>query len=284
MRAGSDFTHVLLTRFNLATPGRESTLRNRPGWLNRRFELFERHCLPSVAAQSDAHFHWIIFFDKDTPEPFRTRIAEAQAVRPFTAFFTGLFKDNGWIRAIRERVGAETPWLLTTRLDNDDGLASDFVARLHAKLRGQPTPSQRVALNFRQGFVLQDGRLYAHHHESNAFVSLLEPFDEEARTTSSIKHMEMADYARVHQIDGPGAWLQVVHEENVSNVARGRLIAPSAAAAPFAPGVLGQLAPVSAADLATDRFLNAPLRVLRDFARMAGRRVRDRMRSMLARP
>ena len=32
-----DFAHVVTTRFNLATPGRESAFRNRPGWLAERF-------------------------------------------------------------------------------------------------------------------------------------------------------------------------------------------------------------------------------------------------------
>ncbi len=51
------FTHLILTRFNLATPGRESAIRNRPGWLAERFDLFERICLPSVASQTCRDFN-----------------------------------------------------------------------------------------------------------------------------------------------------------------------------------------------------------------------------------
>ncbi len=41
--------HVLLTRFNLPTPGVEGLIRAREGWLQDRIELFELYCAPSVA-------------------------------------------------------------------------------------------------------------------------------------------------------------------------------------------------------------------------------------------
>lgn len=110
-----DFTHVLMTRFNLATPGRESAIRNRPGWLAQRFDLFERYCLPSVAAQTVRDFKWIIYFDKDTPEDFRARIERLREVFPFTPYFTGLFPGTGWRESITATLPRDTPMLLTSR-------------------------------------------------------------------------------------------------------------------------------------------------------------------------
>ena len=83
MRRGVDFTHVIMTRFNMPTPGRESHIRSRPGWLAGRFELFERYCLPSIAAQTTRDFHWVVYFDVETPPEFRARIEACRAVFPF---------------------------------------------------------------------------------------------------------------------------------------------------------------------------------------------------------
>ena len=134
MQVGTDFVHVILTRFNLATPGRESAIRNQPGWLAGRFELFERYCLPTLAAQrgvSAGGFRWIVYFDDGTPEPFRARIEACRRVADFHPFFTPIFPGEQWgisARAVLAAEGRAAPWLLSTRLDNDDGLAVDFVA------------------------------------------------------------------------------------------------------------------------------------------------------------
>src|ERR1700735_3717087 len=73
--------HVILTRFNVryeedsAVP----SIGVDPGWLQERFRLFEKYCLPSVLGQTDQNFRWLLFFDRATPEPFATR-ARALAV------------------------------------------------------------------------------------------------------------------------------------------------------------------------------------------------------------
>ena len=66
-----NFSHFLITRFNLnlyerdkhAAPTRTAR------WLEHRFEVFERYCLPSVAAQTATDFRWLCLFDAATPEP-----------------------------------------------------------------------------------------------------------------------------------------------------------------------------------------------------------------------
>ena len=72
-----NFSHFLITRFNLnlyerdkhAAPTRTAR------WLEHRFEVFERYCLPSVAAQTATDFRWLCLFDAATPEPYRRRVS-----------------------------------------------------------------------------------------------------------------------------------------------------------------------------------------------------------------
>lgn len=213
-----------MTRFNLATPGKEFALRTQPGWLEGRFELFERYCLPSVAAQTNRDFDWIIYFDIDTPSEFKARIERLREVFPFTPYYTGLFRGEGWARSVRETYELNTPLLLSTRLDNDDALASDFMERLHANVAAHD--HALGSYNFSNGLIRSGTSLYAHRHESNAFSSLLEPVSPDLRTAPATQHMHIAKSGPVYQIEGPAMWLQIVHETNVSNKIRGARVPP----------------------------------------------------------
>jgi hypothetical protein len=259
-----NFRHIVMTRFNLATPGREAAIRNNPGWLDRRFDLFERYCLPTMAAQNCQDFEWIIYFDVGTPEPIRQRIEAARRVRKFHPYFTGLFHSDGWRNSAFELLGEERPErLLTTNLDNDDGLAVDFVSRLHAAAQAR-TSDAPAALNFTNGYVLNGPKLYAHDHRSNAFVNLLETLAENVRTAPAIPHMELDRYVEVVQLPGPGAWLQVVHGENVSNKIRGNRVGRAVAEERFPAGVISAVRDPSTAELLKDSLVTGPLRSGRD--------------------
>ena len=274
MQVGTDFVHVILTRFNLATPGRESAIRNQPGWLAGRFELFERYCLPTLAAQTVRDFRWIVYFDEETPEPFRARIEACRRVADFHPYFTPMFPGEHWPVSVNAVLGQgrRPPWLLSTRLDNDDGLAVDFVARLQAAVSS--APPRQGSFNVTNGYVFDGRRTYALAHPSNAFASLVEPRDA-ARTVSDVQHMHLAEAGPITQIGGPGGWLQVVHGGNVSNKIRGRRVPPAGLAGRF-PAALG----LGAADggsgvgIAAENLLLAPLRDARDRAAGLLRRLR----------
>ncbi len=257
------FAHVVMTRFNLATPGREARLRNQPGWLADRFALFERVCLPSVAAQTSRAFAWMVYFDHETPAEFRERIAACQTLFPFHAYFTGLFPASGWPRSIRETLAPEAPLLLTTGLDNDDAIAADFVERIQAAVAAN---GARIgSYNFRNGFVAGAGRLYALRHPANPFFSRLEAWaDGEPKTALGTIHTEIARHGPVVQIDGSAAWVQVVHGANVSNKLRGRLTDPALLADRFPAAVADGIRAPSRGAVLLDRLVLAPVRRLRD--------------------
>lgn len=258
--------HVVMTRFNLATPGREAAFRNQPDWLEGRFDLFERYCLPSLAAQDDQDFDWIIYFDDQTPAAIRERIEADRKIRPFHPYYTPLFPAEGWRNSILELVGADRgDALLTTNLDNDDGLAVDYMSRLHEAAR-RLWNGKACALNFTNGFVLNGHRLFAHVHSSNAFVNILEPYSEGLHTAPGIKHMDLALHLPVHQLSGPGAWLQVVHGGNVSNKIRGRLVGRAVAESRFPPPLIADVRDPAASEVWTERLVTGPIRDFRDIA------------------
>ena len=269
---GARYEHVLMTRFNLATPGRESAIRNRPGWLAERFALFERYCLPSVAEQTSRRFHWVIYFDDATPPEFRDRIAACQRQFPFIPYFTGLFPASGWPRSIRETFDFAPDHLLTTRLDNDDALALDHVERVQAAV--EAAGCAPGGYNFTNGFILGRGRLYRLAHRSNAFFSYLAPYGAEVVTAPSIQHMDLARHGTVRQIGGAGGWMQIVHGGNVSNKIRGRRIAAREIDGAFPPTLVAEVTPVGAPALWADAALSGSLRGLRDTALALRHRLR----------
>ena len=269
MQAGVDFTHVIMTRFNVARPNRHDPMRLDPGWLAGRFELFEKYCLPSVAAQAGENFTWMIYFDADTPQPLRDRVEACRRVYPFVAYYGGTVSAAFWPASVAETLGQKTPqktpWLLTTRFDNDDALAGDFVARLQAAVAAAAPPA-RGSWNFPRGFVLEGGKLYALTHMANPFASWLEPWGEKTRTAISINHLKMTRVAPVTQVEGGAAWLQVVHGGNVSNKVRGRRVPPAEARGRFPASAVADLRAASGLEIALENLVLTPIRSARDTA------------------
>lgn len=254
--------HIILTRFNIATPGREVAIRNSPGWLERRFDLFERYCLPSVAAQEGADFTWLIYFDRDTPELFRARIKAAQVTVPFEARFVGVTQMSEVADDVRERLARDCIRVITTRLDNDDAIAGQFFAAIQEAARAQ---RQDAVLNFPHGLAVQDGRLYSAFDASNPFTSLVEGAAH-PRTIWSVQHHLLGREFRLQQIISAPQWLQVVHGDNVINRIKGKRLADGTALLQFPVKVEPPITQTSPFVLALDRGALHPLRRLRELA------------------
>lgn len=201
--------HVILTRFNV-----EIEQADPPGadWLEHRFSLFERFCLPSVQAQTCANFVWILFCDPRIPPSFRERIrgyAQWQTLRPI--FFRNVF-NPGMARAAVAELARGYTHLITSRLDNDDAICRTYVESVQQEFRGQ----NFEFLNFTNGYIWEEGRVWAGRHPRNAFISLVERAEAYC-TVYCRNHMELNQEGPIVQIDKPAAWLQVVHGRNLTN-------------------------------------------------------------------
>ncbi|NYE35517.1 peptidoglycan/xylan/chitin deacetylase (PgdA/CDA1 family) [Nocardioides cavernae] len=263
----SGIDHVLLTRFNLPTGGLEGLVRAREGWLRERIDLFERYCAPSVAGQQDADVTWIVYLDPASPQWLLDRIApyaEQGLLHPVLREVVG-------VPELREDIAALVPRssdiLLTTNLDNDDGLAVDFCARIAAAAKG--AAPGRAALYATRGLVLADDGLFVLRDRHNAFCSVRESWHDPV-TSWSEYHNELPRVMPTIELDGPPSWLQVVHTGNVSNRVRGRLVAPSAHRSRFAVPL--EAREPTARELLVDRTVTSSARRLRDGGRATARR------------
>ena len=212
--------HYIITRFNLrGEAGSKAAID--PEWLGRRFDLLEKFCLPTIRAQTRSDFSWLVLFDTETPPVGREkieRLAQWPTFQP--VFFPPGTEDVG--RLAIEAVMHEPPDILvTTRLDNDDGLALRYVELVRDRCEIQ----EPTVFQFPVGYVWCDGKLYRDRQESNPFLTLAEPLTggrpHTFQTIYTGAHHESHRLGRVVSVSDEPGWLQVVHGGNLANRRRG---------------------------------------------------------------
>lgn len=248
--------HAFITRFNVPTPGREGFIRAQDGWLKDRVQLFERFCLPSVEAQTLQSFHWLVYFDPDSPQWFVDWLEDSKSSKRFTAIFRTSVSRDELISDLKQVTGGRGDLLLTTNLDNDDGLAVDFVRRLQDAV----TSSNRTALYLTRGLILRDRSIYLRSDPFNAFCSVAESWISPV-TAWADWHNRLGLAMTVQSVSGLPAWLQVVHGRNVSNTVHGRLCNPSVFNDLF-PYALNEMPSPSKERLLLDKLVHGPIRSL----------------------
>lgn len=214
MFAATEFVHVLLTRFNaLVGYGANPRRRLDPAWLSERFRLFDRFCYPSVCAQT-ASFHWLVFFDEETPEEFKQLIELHDRITP--VYLGGRLTDERIAAFVADRFADSAGHLITTRLDNDDALADDYLERVQSAFHGQDFE----LVNFPFGYEWCKGRLYHRVARSNTFISLIERMPTDGRLPRTVHcgaHDKLGEVAKVRQLLTPPLWLVTIHGGNAAN-------------------------------------------------------------------
>ncbi|WP_235038169.1 glycosyltransferase [Microbacterium sp. 18062] len=277
--------HVLLTRFNLPTPGPESLVRSREGWLRERIELFERYTVPSVRRQTVQRFRWIVYLDPQSPEWLIERLTPFIRDGVFTPLYREAVSWQDVAADARTITGAAGSVLLTTNLDNDDAIADDFVERLQRLAVQRP----HAAIFLGRGLIMQGNALYLRRDDENAFCSVAESWQAPG-TAWRDWHTLLREHLPVVVDRGSPAWLQVVHGGNVSNRVRGRRVNPTPYRQAFG-GLLDGLPVPAPVTVVRDQLVTSPLRAAREVARrsakqavlrVAGKDALDRIKSRLA--
>ena len=201
-------THFVLTRFNVRMP-----IYQHPGdeWLPGRLELFQKFCLPTFRSQTVRSFTWLVFLDADSPEWLRHTIETTMSDIVHPIFVDGLFTAE-YAADIVGRL-ASTPFVITTRVDNDDAVAYDFVETIQREFA-----QQRIEfVNLVNGAQYSKEKVYLRPYTRNPFISLVES-DEDGppKTVFAKRHYEVDKVGPVRNVRTPHPmWLQVVHGENV---------------------------------------------------------------------
>ncbi len=212
------FTHVLLTRFNVATTYADPRRGIEEQWLRHRVNLFMKYCWPSIEAQQERRFHWLIFCNAESPSWFKEQM-ERLSAGCTAVYVEGLIHNGVYGRAIQERGLANAPYLITTRLDNDDALSSNYVRDVQQAF----LPRSQEFVLFPLGLQLYREHLYGLCWMDNPFYSMIEavPAGGELKTVLCCRHGDIYQTAPVRRLWTSSKWIEVIHEMNVSNSLRG---------------------------------------------------------------
>lgn len=224
-----EFSHFIITRFNVNIYPSDFQARLENAWLSMRLDLFQKYCFPSVRAQTNQDFTWLVLFDEKTPDMYK-RIIEAYAkYENFVPLYCGAY-DQVMPRTVEymQQAAPDAEWLLTTRLDNDDALSTKFVHCVHEVVHSLSEehlkPSDTLYINFPNGLQLYEGDFYDFEDATNAFVSFIER-RHDPHTVFWIDHPSIHKVAPVMQATTHPLWLQNVHGTNMYNHLRGKLSA-----------------------------------------------------------
>lgn len=111
-----------------------------PERLKERFYFFEKICLPSLRWQTDKNFRFAIFTSPELSRKYKKRLASAARSVPQIEI---VYDKNPILNRaidswIRKQPVVQTQRTLHFRLDDDDALASDFIATLRSNMPNVP--------------------------------------------------------------------------------------------------------------------------------------------------
>ena len=234
------FEHFVLTRFNVPLkleipagpkPGPHRGLD--VGWLTRRFDLFERVCLPSLQRQTQGAFQWLVFLDWATPVPFKERMAALTVRYEFLRpVYCSAFDEEFALAEIRRR---EEPGhvRITTRLDNDDAFHPrmvEFVQELARTHAAAMDLARGFFISFPIGCAERKGDFYVRREPDNAFQSFVSAPECNQTVMGAAKSLPT-----VFKNATP-MWCQVIHDDNVT-VSLSGVYWPWGGSSEFAPGI-----------------------------------------------
>lgn len=133
--------------------------------MDLRFRHFEALTLPSIAAQTDPDFTFLIVIGENMPAPWLERLRDICAPVPQVKIraMRPMRHRRAMQKAIQAELGANETDSIQWRLDDDDAVGLDFVERTRAIVRDTATLCtdwKNLAMEFSRGFSValsQDG-------------------------------------------------------------------------------------------------------------------------------
>ena len=132
-----DLCHIVATRMLV-------TIRNNHDldWLHRRLDLFGTFTLPSLAAQTNTDFIWILFTSPDLPDEIADRLSLMVSAFPNIHQLSVRVKEmhnqdsyRSSFKLFRRIQNLEYDYLLTSRIDSDDAWNLCYVESVQAEAR-----------------------------------------------------------------------------------------------------------------------------------------------------
>ena len=205
--------HFLLTRWNQLDDTDSVYSFNKVNdpekWNTERKSLFEKYCLPSVKAQTNKNFIWLLAFNSNTPKSLYSEYEKL----PYVKIIFDCHPST-YIRNLKGNEIKEGEWITTSRLDNDDVIHQAYIDSVKNLFKGKEFI---VDFNGCQ-YDTQTKRLHdpVRAKPNKAFLSLHEQVLDDIKTCCWKSHSNM--YAHL-----PGRkyrttmYCQIIHGNNIAN-------------------------------------------------------------------
>jgi hypothetical protein len=213
------FEHLIITRFCIRNPGLFRRAQKKPFHLEndpwnskyfiRRIKLLRMTSGAGILGQTTPDFYWIIVTDPELPQKFRDLIRNyfGLAKRLIIHDYSGsdMFQNAEWIKQYFVK---EPDYLLTTILDDDDILSSDFVRNIRKKVTDEISPKSPPLLRMYGTTAIKQWNLipskafplgslsdwHGRHQFPNTGMSLLVKYPEISLTVSRLSHAFAKNY------------------------------------------------------------------------------------------
>ena len=198
--------------------------------ISNRMSLFAKIPLPSLAAQSDQNFHLFILTSEDLPEwainILAETAAESLALEQFTILAAPVGNARTFLRKFMTKRYGKRP-VMQTVLDDDDGLAVDFLASTRVEMSLLASIDQPMAMRFVSyangfGLDLGDGdaaeySLFRHRYPYiNLGLTMASPSD--GQNVFSINHRYAPRKNPCRLVRGVPMYVRTIHQANDSRV------------------------------------------------------------------
>lgn len=215
------FQHYLITRFNLRNPEWDVTKNNEllltDDWMEERMWFFENFCFPTVVAQTNKNFEWLLYFDLTTPVKYQNRMTDLiknhANIKVF--YIDGMPAFYNEMKHYIDNSKIKKPHIITSRIDNDDSIHRDFIQEIQNQFKSQ----DYLVLDIIKGYSLQirpTVMLGKKEHIFNPFMSLIEK-NYDPKTIWFYHHNMWKKETRIKQLTHKRLWIAVIHEKNKVN-------------------------------------------------------------------
>jgi Putative rhamnosyl transferase len=191
-----------------------------PDRMAARFHLFEHLTAPSIKHQTDKGFRFIVVTSDILPEPYMTRLQRIVDAVPQMELLVTANRELAKVLSpvIRAEAQAGVGPTLNFRLDDDDAVAIDHVARLRA-VASQMTPPTLIC--FPKGFLLfSDGESKFGHYYKEFHAQGLARLNaaDDSRDPFRIQHRQEAHRTPSYMDPRPYAYIYGTHPFNNTKV------------------------------------------------------------------
>lgn len=229
------FKHYIITRFNLPHNTWEKDKKGNvidAKWLENRYMLFEKYCLATVASQTNLNFEWWVYFDSNLSEVYKEKNIQLQDQFPnlrikFEDSLTDFWRNLPF-SIYDDAISNDIKNIITTRLDNDDAIAVDFIEIIQNTFKKETSLPALFQFRYGYTFTIEGPPILRQlNYSKNAFISLAEKVNnrEELKTVYAFAHDEW-EGIRTVVIETTPKWMQVIHNKNILNTSRGIEVSP----------------------------------------------------------